>query len=128
MPSEAQRRQMIDSFADKQYRDDYAAAFVVRGMAFQIREMRKARGWTQRQLAERAGMIQETITALENPDREHGYTTTTLLRLASAFDVALIVRFAPFETLANGAGDLVVPSFAASHPTGATDAEGEDDA
>ena len=61
--------------------------------------MREARGWSQAELGRRVGMRQETICLLENPSYGR-FTLRTLKRLASAFDVALIVRFAPFGELA----------------------------
>lgn len=50
-------------------------------------------------------MAQGTISRLENPDYGK-YTLTTLKRLAAAFDVALVVRFAPFGELLTWADEL----------------------
>ena len=74
-------------------------------MAEQIRETRLNRGWTQADLANASGKVQETISQLENPDYG-SYTIKTLQRIAEAFDVALIVRFAPFSELADWMADL----------------------
>jgi len=60
--------------------------------------MREREKWSQEELAKRVGMNQNAISRLENPF--YGKPTiTTLKRLATAFDVALIVRFAPFGEL-----------------------------
>jgi transcriptional regulator with XRE-family HTH domain len=93
------REQQMEALADKEYRDLYVAEHIRTGVAFQIRAMREDRGWTQSELGQRAqGMAQETISQLEDPDYGR-LTLRTLIRLASALDVALIVRFAPFSDL-----------------------------
>lgn len=109
------RQQIVESLQDKQYRDDFVAEFINTGVAFQIHETREARGWTQDDLGQRAGIAQERISLYENPDYGK-LTLTTLKRLASAFDAALVVRFAPFSELVNwvtglSARDVAVPSF-----------------
>jgi len=75
-----------------EYKQHFSRAMVQRGIAFQIREMRQVRGWTQEYVAELTGRKQETISELENPDHG-GYTIKTLHALADAFGVALQVRF-----------------------------------
>lgn len=77
--------------------------------------MRTRREWTQTDLAERTGMAQTRISVLEDPNYEN-FSIMTLKRLASAFDVALIVRFVPFSELVNwvvslSPQDLAVRSF-----------------
>jgi transcriptional regulator with XRE-family HTH domain len=58
--------------------------------------MRESRGWTQTVLAEKLGTTQNAISRLENP-RSSPATIPTLKRIAETFDVALIVKFAPFS-------------------------------
>jgi ribosome-binding protein aMBF1 (putative translation factor) len=109
------RTQIVESLRDKEYRDALTNAYIDRGLAFQIRAMQEARGWTQKALGERVGMAQGTISNLESPDYGK-HTLSTLKRLASAFDVALMVRFVPFSQLADcidglSAEDMAVPAF-----------------
>lgn len=109
------RRQIYESLHDKEYRDAVVDTEIGEVIAAQIRAMREDRGWTQEQLGEYAGMAQETVSLLENPNYGN-YTLRTLKRLASAFDVALVVRFTPFSQLVDwmadlSAEDLAVPSF-----------------
>jgi transcriptional regulator with XRE-family HTH domain len=83
---------------NKRFRDAYVAEHVSNGVAFQIRSMRDQRDWTQRYLGTLAGKPQNVISRLEDPD----YGTVnlqTLLEIASAFDVALVVKFVPFSRL-----------------------------
>lgn len=83
---------------DKDYRHGLVSAQIDIDLPFQLRRLRMQRGWTQPELAERAQMRQPRISAMEKPGGAH-FTLETLRRLAEAFDVALIVRFAPFGEL-----------------------------
>ena len=84
--------------ASKKSRDAYVASQINVGLPFQIRALRKQREWDQKKLAREAAMLQPRISTMESP----GYgnpNLETLKRLASAFDVALVVRFVPFSEL-----------------------------
>ena len=87
--------------SNKENRDAFVSAYTDQTIPFQIRAMReqKERQWTQEYLAQLTGMKQERISALENPNYGR-YSLRILKQLASAFDVALIVRFVPFSELA----------------------------
>lgn len=90
---------VIKELKNKEYRDAFVSEHIDTGIPFQIRALREQRGLTQKELAERAGMKQERISAIENPNYKNAFTLSTLKRLASAFDIALIVRFAPISQL-----------------------------
>src|SRR5260370_35920549 len=94
-----------EKLARKAYRDGYVNAHISNTVASQIVKLRTARGWTQAQLAEQTGMKQSRISALEDPNWEN-VEVATLRRFASAFDVGLTVRFAPFSELAYWAATL----------------------
>ena len=81
---------------DSETREHTVEAQIKIGIPFQIRAMREKRGMTQEALAEKLDTTQNTISRLENP-RTGKPTITTLLRLARAFDVGLLVRFVPFS-------------------------------
>lgn len=83
---------------NKTYRDGYTEAQLSIEIPFQIRALRKARGWTQTQLAERCGIPQARISHIEQPGRDP-LSLRTLYRLASAFDVGLLVQFVSFTEL-----------------------------
>lgn len=110
------RQYLLESLrGSKEYRDWYVGANISNDIAFQIRAMRQSRGWTQSGLGSRVGKRQEAIVRLEDPNYGN-YTLGTLKRLASVFDVALVVRFEPFSRLVNyvthlGHADLEVPCF-----------------
>ncbi|MGB9430391.1 MAG: helix-turn-helix transcriptional regulator, partial [Gammaproteobacteria bacterium] len=81
-------------------------------IAYQVRALRKQkeRNWDQKTLAEKAGMLQPRISAIENPSNSK-LNLDTLLRIANAFDVALVVKFAPFNELINWAESFSPDSF-----------------
>lgn len=63
-------------------------------IAIQLRRMRKGRGWTRAETAQRAGVGMTTLFMLEC-----GLfgSLNTLVKLANAFDVAFIARFTPWS-------------------------------
>ncbi len=110
------RERVVGALGDKEYRDAYVSAHMDLGVAFQIRANRLARGWSQKELGQRAGGVcQGKVSRLECSD-DRMPTFAMLKRIASALDVALIVRFVPFSELVDwttslGERDNVSPSF-----------------
>jgi transcriptional regulator with XRE-family HTH domain len=93
--------QLIKSLDSVEYRQGFVEGHAKDTIAFQIKQLRKAEGWDQKKLAEVAfgrPALQPMVSRYENPDYGK-YSITTLLELAAAFDVALVVRFAPFSEL-----------------------------
>ncbi|HUY26627.1 MAG TPA: helix-turn-helix transcriptional regulator [Candidatus Binataceae bacterium] len=87
----------LRKFFRKRYRDVFGTS--ITGItAAQIRAMREKSKWSQEELAQKAGMAQARISLLENPNYDN-LSLNTLKRIANVFDVALIVRFAPFSKL-----------------------------
>lgn len=80
---------------NKEYRDSVVETAIGDTIASQLQALRSKHGLNQTELAEKANMAQPRIAVLENPDYDK-YTVNTLKRLASALDVGLIVRFAPY--------------------------------
>lgn len=109
------------NFDSKPYRDAYVRENVRHWLARQIRVLREERGLSQEDFAKIFGKPQSTIARLEDPDYGR-MSLTTLLKLASAFDVGLDVRFVPIATIAakrdlsNAA--MSVGAFAAAVPPG----------
>jgi transcriptional regulator with XRE-family HTH domain len=95
---------------EKDYRDAFVASQIRIGLPMQCRALRESREWTQPQLAQAAGMSQPRISEIERPG-ERKLNLETLLRLASAFDVALQVRFVPFSELVDDDDSLDFNSF-----------------
>lgn len=111
------RRQIVASLQDREYRKAFVADQIQVGVPMQTRALREQRGWSQTALGEHVTpqMLQEGIARVENPNKAN-LTIGTLLRIADAFDVALIVKFVPFSSLVDSvasmeAGSLNVVSF-----------------
>jgi transcriptional regulator with XRE-family HTH domain len=99
-------RQIAISLDDKDYADAFVEAEITTTLPFQLKAMRKQRGWKQQDVANRLGHgNQKTVSDFENPNYAK-YTLTSLKRLASVFDVALIVRFAPYSEVVDWAANL----------------------
>ena len=83
---------------DRKRRSSYVKAQTRIGLPFQIRALRKQKGWSQAQLADAAEMRQPRISAIEKPGKGK-LNIETLERIAAAFDVGLEVRFVSFGEL-----------------------------
>ncbi|MFZ0663429.1 MAG: helix-turn-helix transcriptional regulator [Acidobacteriaceae bacterium] len=101
---------LVTQLRSKEYRDEFVAAQIRVGLPMQCRALRENREWTQPQLAEAAGMSQPRISEIERPG-ERKLNLDTLLRLASAFDVALQVRFIPFSKFVDDDDDVDLNDF-----------------
>ncbi len=122
------REQVAASLRDKEYRSALGTEGIDEHIPAQIRAMRQARGWSQKELAERLGMTQHGVSRLENPNYGK-FTLATLKRLVPVFDVALVVKYVPFsqlvDELANlSPDDLAVPDY--EHDLGLHPASGID--
>ena len=91
---------LLSELKDRGYREAYVEAHAKDTVAFQLRQMRIAENWEQKDVAARLGnsKLQPMISRYENPDYGK-YSVTTLLELARVFDVALVVRFVKFSEL-----------------------------
>lgn len=115
MSTAKQKNELISLLKDKEYRDAFVEASIKIGVPAQIRVLRKQREWSEEKLADEAKMKQPAISRLEDPTRG-SVNLKTLLRIAAAFNVGLIVRFVPFGEMAKqklklSLESLVVVSF-----------------
>jgi transcriptional regulator with XRE-family HTH domain len=101
----------IARLTNKEYRDAFVGAQINVGLPFQLRALREQRKWKQADVAEKTGMLQPRISAMERPGGTK-FTLETLRRLASAFDVGLLVKFVPFSELVQWSDDFNAESFA----------------
>ena len=99
------KERLLEELKSKGYREAFVAELIDTAIPFQIRALRKQRNWTQKELSNILGMKQERISVLEDPNYAK-LSLSTLKRLASAFDIGLLVRFVPFSDLVKSELDL----------------------
>jgi transcriptional regulator with XRE-family HTH domain len=108
-------KSLIREFADPEVRHHYVKSQIRTGLPLQLRAMRQIRGWNQTVLAKKTGTTQNAISRLENP-KTCKPTIKTLLKMAKACNVALVVTFMPFSEYAKHLASaseisVAVPSF-----------------
>lgn len=113
IPSTATER-LWKLLTDRDYRRGFNRSQIGGGLAAQIFRLRKKSSLTQRRLADEIGSSQSQVSAWETSC--DNATLASLYKLADAFDVGLIVKFAPFSEIAREAvfGETLntaVPSF-----------------
>jgi transcriptional regulator with XRE-family HTH domain len=91
-------KKLLRKLSRKEYRVSYVEQNVRTGVAYQIRALREQRGWTQTAFGRLIGAGQSTASRLEDPDYGK-MSISSLLQVASACDVALLVRFVSFEEM-----------------------------
>lgn len=109
---------------NKEYRDGYLDTHVRTGIAYQLRAMRSKKRLSQGGFAAILGKKQSTVSRLENVDYGR-MSVQTLLEIASATDVALLVRFVDYAQFLEITGDMSESALAPAtiHETVSTNAE-----
>lgn len=87
----------VKALQDKELRDKYFADNIKIGLRNQLKSLRDSQNLTQKDLAELINTKQSVIGRLEN--NPEGVSLPTLLKLASALDVGLVVRFESIDTV-----------------------------
>jgi transcriptional regulator with XRE-family HTH domain len=85
----------IEKLKRKSYRTSYLDAHVRARLAFQIRAIRKDLGLSQKDFATKLSKPQSVVARLENPDAGLP-SLKTLLDVAHALDIALLVQFVTY--------------------------------
>lgn len=95
----SEKFQLLDKLSsNKKTREAYVRAKVSTNVPSQIRAMRRRRNdMTQKELALAAEMKQSRISAMERPGTR--FNLETLVRLAAAFKVGLVVKFVSFSEM-----------------------------
>jgi transcriptional regulator with XRE-family HTH domain len=96
----------------KTYREEFAESILKRSFPFQVRAIRKKRGWSQAELAQQANVTQGVISRAENPDYGN-LTFSTVARIAAGFDMAFIGKFVPFSELTKFSKEMDEDEFSA---------------
>jgi transcriptional regulator with XRE-family HTH domain len=88
-------KKLLEKLRRKSYREAYVGENVRTAIAYQIRALREQRGWSQKKLAEILGKPQSVLSRIEDPDYGK-LSVQTLLEVARAFDVALLIQYVDF--------------------------------
>src|SRR5215469_16276528 len=83
---------------DRSSRQAYLRAKLSQFLPSQIRALRLRNEWTQKELSEASGMRQPRVSAMEKPGGA-AFTVDTLIKLAAAFKVGLVIRFVPHSEM-----------------------------
>jgi transcriptional regulator with XRE-family HTH domain len=116
--------ELINKFAkleNKNYRHAYMSDHIRVGIASQIKLLRTKTNLTQSDLAKLIGTKQAVISRLEDPD-SGAVNLKTLFKIAKAFDVGIVAKFASFGKFLDEAqnvnpADLTVNSFTEERET-----------
>lgn len=80
----------------------YAYDGIASGLAAQIQAQRKARGWSQEELARQSGIPLKSVQSLENPRAGYDPGMQTLGKIAYAFGVVLLAQFISVGEMISG--------------------------
>jgi len=94
----SEKSQFIENLEDWKYREAYIRASINVNLPSQIRALRLKQEMTQKEFAAVADMKQPRISAMEKPGATK-FNIETLIRVAAAFKVGLIVKFVPVSEM-----------------------------
>lgn len=103
-------RQIIKNFRDREYRESYAEGFLNSWISHQLAAIRRQRGLTQSQLAERVGTKQSGVSRMERDDYGR-WNFSTLQKVAFALGCRLKVSLETFGALVKEAAEFSEASF-----------------
>jgi transcriptional regulator with XRE-family HTH domain len=111
---------LLEKLTDQSYREAFISEEIDIGLPMQLRAMREERGWNQKYIAEKMDTKQPRFSLMEKPGYGN-FSLNTLKRLASIFNVGLIVSFVPFSEMIDFTSSfsrkrLAIPSFADEYP------------
>lgn len=113
------KKDLLRKLENPEYRQEFLTGEIEIGLPMQIRAMREQRGWKQNFVAEKTGTKQPRFSLMEKPGYGN-FSLNTLKKLASLFDVGLIVSFVPWGEMIDfiesiSKKRLFIPSFEEDH-------------
>lgn len=90
--------ELLSELETPEYHDYFVASQLNKGFSFQMRALRAKQDLTQKGLAELAGTKQSVISRIET-NGVTNLSVKSLLKLASAFNLGLVLRFVSLEHL-----------------------------
>lgn len=88
-------KRLFGKLARRPFRAAYVAEHVRTAIVHQIKVLREQREWNQGKFASELHKPQSVVSRLEDPDYGK-LTLTTLLEIAAAFDVGLVIKYVNF--------------------------------
>jgi transcriptional regulator with XRE-family HTH domain len=96
----SEKSRLIDKLRQNgRVREAYVRSKVTTNVASQIRALRRRQGQTQQEFAQTVEMKQSRVSAMERP--ETSLNIDTLVRVAGALKLGLIVKFCSFNDMVN---------------------------
>jgi transcriptional regulator with XRE-family HTH domain len=89
---------LLEKLTDPTYREAFISEEIDTGIPMQLRAMREKRGWNQKYIAEKMDTKQPRFSLMEKSGYGN-FSLNTLKKLASIFNVGLIVSFVPFSEM-----------------------------
>ncbi|RMG01902.1 MAG: XRE family transcriptional regulator [Acidobacteria bacterium] len=90
-------KRLAEALKEPALEKQFLGAAAINRLADAILILRKQRGLTQKQLAERVGTTQAVISRVESGSVKPSFET--ILKIAEALDAAIDVRFVPIENM-----------------------------
>ena len=97
-------KQLLEKLRDKEYREEFLNTTVHGGIAYQVQALRRREGSTQKEFADTVGKTQTQISRLESAD--HSANVQTLIDIAAALGVGLLVRFVDLSEMLERTEDM----------------------
>src|SRR3984885_4227172 len=112
---------LLEKLTDPIYREAFISQEIDTGIPMQLRAMREERGWKQKYIAEKMDTKQPRFSLMEKPGYGN-FSLNTLKKLASIFNVGLIVSFVPYSEMIEfvegfSRKRLEIPSFGDEYTT-----------
>ena len=96
------KERLLENLRDKEYREEYATTLLFTDLSAQVKALRRQRGYSQEDLANRIGTQQPKLSSIENPFTgvdPPNLELSTLQRVGYALGVRLKISFEPYATL-----------------------------
>jgi len=96
-------KRLLERLSNKKYRSAYVEQNVKTGIAYQIRNLRGQ--MSQAEFGKKIGKPQSVVSRLEDPDYGK-LNVQTLLEVAAALDIALLVKYVTFPEFIHRTRDV----------------------
>lgn len=96
----------LDQLSDAEWRRWWHDENLWWSIAVQVRKLRESQGLSILAMAQKCGVGHQVISRAEDPNSKSKLTLASLLKIAKAFDCALVCRFVPWSEFIRWIGEL----------------------